>query len=103
MSPSMRGLYSDASTLFLKDLMFKSLGTVSIGSGEELTFNVIINDLVRYIVVDTKEYEVILHPDLDEGGYWVECPAMPGCASQGETEEEALEMIKESIELMLGI
>lgn len=43
-------------------------------------------------------YDVILHPDLEEGGYWVECPALPGCASQGDTVEESLEMIKDAIE-----
>lgn len=36
-----------------------------------------------------------------EGGYSVWVPDLPGCASQGETFEEALEMIKESIELYL--
>jgi len=30
--------------------------------------------------------------------YWVECPALPGCASQGDTEEGALIMIKDAIE-----
>ncbi len=28
----------------------------------------------------------------------MECPALPGCASQGDTEEEALIMIKDAIE-----
>ena len=44
-----------------------------------------------------KAYEVVLHPDTEDGGYWVECPALPGCDSQGETVEEALEMIKDAI------
>jgi len=31
--------------------------------------------------------------------YWVaECPSLPGCISQGKTEEEAIENIKEAIE-----
>ena len=42
-------------------------------------------------------YEVILHPDLEDGGFWVECPTLPGCDSQGDTIEEALEMIKDAI------
>jgi predicted RNase H-like HicB family nuclease len=34
-----------------------------------------------------------------EDGYWVvECPSLPGCVSQGRTEEEALVNIKEAIE-----
>ena len=32
----------------------------------------------------------------DEAGYWVvECPALPGCLSQGRTREEALRKIQE--------
>jgi antitoxin HicB len=33
----------------------------------------------------------------DEGGYMVSAPALPGCVTQGETKEEALEMIKDVI------
>lgn len=40
---------------------------------------------------------VILHPD-EDGGYWVECPSLPGCISQGDTKQEALANIKEAIE-----
>jgi len=40
-------------------------------------------------------YQVILIPS-DEG-FAVGCPALPGCWSQGETEEEALENIREAI------
>jgi predicted RNase H-like HicB family nuclease len=42
--------------------------------------------------------QVILHP-AEEGGYWVEVPSLPGCFSQGDTREEALENIKEAIAL----
>jgi predicted RNase H-like HicB family nuclease len=42
--------------------------------------------------------------DQDEDGVWVvECPAIPGCVSQGETKEEALVNIKEAIELCLEV
>lgn len=37
----------------------------------------------------------------DEHGYYVFCPELPGCQSQGETFEEANENIKEAIELYL--
>jgi predicted RNase H-like HicB family nuclease len=47
-----------------------------------------------------REYTVILHP-AEEGGYWVEVPALPGCLSQGETEAEALAQIREAIEAHL--
>ena len=49
------------------------------------------------VMVRGKRYSVILHPDTEDGGYWIECPSLPGCASQGDTKEEALEMIKDAI------
>jgi predicted RNase H-like HicB family nuclease len=36
-----------------------------------------------------------------EEGYAVSCPGLPGCWSQGETEEEALENIKDAISIYL--
>jgi predicted RNase H-like HicB family nuclease len=33
----------------------------------------------------------------EDGGFIVSCPALPGCHSQGESQEEALENIKEAI------
>jgi antitoxin HicB len=44
-----------------------------------------------------REYDVVLIPE-DEGGFSVSVPALPGCASQGETREEALAMVREAIE-----
>ncbi len=49
------------------------------------------------VTVKGAKYPVILHPDTEDGGFWIECPSLPGCASQGETVEEALEMIKDAI------
>ena len=37
-----------------------------------------------------------------EEGYAVWCPGLPGCWSQGETEEEALENIKDAIQTYLA-
>ncbi len=37
----------------------------------------------------------------EEGGYTVYVPSLPGCISEGETEEEALVNIREAIELYL--
>ena len=34
----------------------------------------------------------------EEGGYIVSAPALPGCVTQGETRQEALEMIRDAIE-----
>jgi len=42
------------------------------------------------------KYTVIFEP-AEEGGFVVSVPALPGCASQGETFEEATEMIKDAI------
>ncbi len=41
-------------------------------------------------------YDVVLEPS-DEGGYTVYVPALRGCVSQGETETEALENIRDAI------
>ena len=42
--------------------------------------------------------------DRDEDGVWVaECPAIPGCVSQGTTKEHALENIKDAIRLCLEV
>lgn len=41
-------------------------------------------------------FHVVL--EKDKGGWIVaECPSLPGCVSQGKTEEEALENVKEAI------
>lgn len=37
----------------------------------------------------------------EDGWYVIECPSLPGCISQGKTVEEALENIKEAIEIYL--
>jgi predicted RNase H-like HicB family nuclease len=44
-----------------------------------------------------RSFKVILHPEIEEGGYWVECPELRGCSSQGDSVEEALDMIKDAI------
>jgi predicted RNase H-like HicB family nuclease len=38
---------------------------------------------------------------IDEGGYTVYVPSLPGCISEGQTKKEALANIKEAIELYL--
>lgn len=42
--------------------------------------------------------QVILFPDLEDGGYTVEVPSLPGCISEDDTVEEALENIKDAIQ-----
>ena len=46
--------------------------------------------------------KVLLRPE-SEGGYSASVPALPGCSSQGETREEALENIREAAELWLEV
>lgn len=46
--------------------------------------------------------KVIVH-EAEEGGYWAEVPAIPGCATQGDTFEELLTNIYEAIEGCLAI
>ena len=42
--------------------------------------------------------------DRDESGVWVaECPAIPGCVSQGKTKRDALKNVREAIELCLEV
>lgn len=42
--------------------------------------------------------------DRDEDGVWIaECPAIPGCVSQGDTREEALSNVQEAIVLCLEV
>ena len=48
------------------------------------------------------QYPVIIEKDEEEGGFVVTCPLLKGCVSQGETEEEALENIKDAISLYLA-
>jgi antitoxin HicB len=42
-------------------------------------------------------YTIILYPDIDEGGYTVTVPSLPGCITQGETLEEAIAMARDAI------
>ena len=46
------------------------------------------------------EYSVVIH-EAEEGGYWLEVPALEGCLTQGETLEEVMVNAKEAIALYL--
>ncbi|MBP9663383.1 MAG: type II toxin-antitoxin system HicB family antitoxin [Pyrinomonadaceae bacterium] len=42
--------------------------------------------------------------DRDEDGIWIaECPSIPGCVSQGETKQEAIENVRDAIKLCLEV
>jgi len=46
--------------------------------------------------------KVVVH-EAEEGGYWAEVPAIPGCATQGETMEELKANVHEAIEACLSV
>ena len=46
--------------------------------------------------------KVVVH-EAEEGGYWAEVPAIPGCATQGETMEHLLANVHEAIEACLSV
>ena len=46
------------------------------------------------------DYTILIH-QAEEGGFWSEIPALPGCYSQGETIDETLRNTKEAIEAYL--
>ena len=107
---------TDGETIFvLADKKEKILDTLARG---QMVFALAIGELIeelkgelkkisqdrKYkVTVNRKAYDVILHPDTEDGGYWVECPTLPGCSSQGDTVEEALEMIKDAVKGHLAV
>jgi len=46
--------------------------------------------------------KVIIHK-AEEGGFWAEVPALPGCATQGETLEDLMRNIHEAVEGCLSV
>ncbi len=47
-------------------------------------------------------FKIVVH-EAEEGGYWAEVPALPGCVTQGETMEELLTNVREAIEGCLEV
>jgi predicted RNase H-like HicB family nuclease len=46
--------------------------------------------------------KVLVH-EAEEGGFWAEVPAIPGCATQGDTLEELLQNLYEAVEGCLSV
>jgi predicted RNase H-like HicB family nuclease len=46
--------------------------------------------------------KVVVH-EAEEEGYWAEVPAIPGCATQGETFEDLLQNLYEAVEGCLSV
>jgi predicted RNase H-like HicB family nuclease len=50
-----------------------------------------------------RPYRIELIPDRDEGGFVARVPDLPGCMSQGETADEAVEMIHDAMRGWLAV
>ncbi len=48
------------------------------------------------------DFSAIIHP-AEEGGYWAEVPALPGCLTQGETLDEIAENLQDAIQGWLSV
>lgn len=46
--------------------------------------------------------KVVVH-EAEEGGFWAEVPAIPGCATQGETFQDLLKNLYEAVEACLSV
>lgn len=46
--------------------------------------------------------KVVIH-EAEEGGFWAEVPAIPGCASQGDSFDELIVNLREAIEGCLSV
>lgn len=46
--------------------------------------------------------KAVIHP-AEEGGYWAEVPALPGCITEGDTIEEVMANLKDAIEGWLDV
>jgi predicted RNase H-like HicB family nuclease len=52
--------------------------------------------------ITAMKIKAVVH-EAEEGGFWAEVPAIPGCATQGETIDELLRNLKDAIEACLAI
>ena len=46
--------------------------------------------------------KVVIH-EAEEGGFWAEVPAIPGCATEGDTFQELLTNLYEAVEGCLSV
>jgi predicted RNase H-like HicB family nuclease len=51
--------------------------------------------------IGAMQVKVVVH-EAEEGGFWAEVPALPGCVSQGETMDELLANVREAIQAWLA-
>lgn len=55
------------------------------------------------VAVGARRFDVVLEPDLEVGGWVVECPELPGCVSEGSSLPEARQMIRDAIRGWLAV
>jgi predicted RNase H-like HicB family nuclease len=60
------------------------------------------HDHIKLVKSETNSMKIIIHT-AEEGGYWAEVPALPGCISEGDSMEEVRANIKDAIEGWLGV
>lgn len=58
--------------------------------------------MAKKISKEVLKYTAIFEP-AEEGGYVVSVPALPGCISEGDTFEKAVEMIKDAMKGYLAV
>lgn len=46
--------------------------------------------------------QIVLYPDLEDGGWIIEVPSLPGCVTQGETKAEALRNVRDAIDTWIS-
>lgn len=105
---------TDGETIFVicenKDVLLDTLGKgqlvmyIALGNiAEELKEEAKIYTAIQRerIVVNSKYFNIEIEPDTEDGGFAVQCVDIKGCVTQGETKAEALENIKEAIELCM--
>jgi predicted RNase H-like HicB family nuclease len=56
----------------------------------------------NWVQIFTMKLTVIVHEAI-EGGYWAEVPAIPGCATEGDSWDELLSNLYEAIEGCLSV
>jgi predicted RNase H-like HicB family nuclease len=61
-----------------------------------LSIEKLLKNYLGWDVMKEMKIKVIIHKE--EAGYWAEVPAIPGCATQGDTFEELLQNLYEAVE-----
>ncbi|MDD1521579.1 MULTISPECIES: type II toxin-antitoxin system HicB family antitoxin [Bradyrhizobium] len=46
--------------------------------------------------------KIVIH-EAEEGGFWAEVPAIPGCAAEGDTMDELMANLRDAIEGCLSV